>query len=70
MNYSKRHYLSVGGFYARDTPEAAAARLRARAAAARAAEDVAAKFPTLTSANAAEVIEYQRERLKFHGATT
>lgn len=70
MNYSKRHYLAVGGFHSRDTATEAADRRRRSEAAQRAAADVTARFPILTSENAAQVIEYQRERLKFHGATT
>ncbi len=62
--YSRRHYREVGGFYAKDTPEATEERKRHREACEQAVREREAKFPVLTPDNVAEAIAWQEARIQ------
>ncbi len=61
MSYSRRHYERVSP--PPEPPEAAAERLRHRAAAEQAMREREARWPTLTAENAQEAIAWQTARI-------
>lgn len=67
MSYETRYraMMDAKREHRRNSPEAAEARYWLQRAMDRVRQDVAYKYPVITSENASEALEYQAERIEF-----